>query len=165
MALAPEKFRRLSTVEDTLNDIIRKLNYVFAYLELGDSVNISDKSIKSNHIDFGINSEQVKASNIPIVDSASQYVDDDVEGALAEVMNKLVNQTFPEHDFEKILVSDPAEFSVLDGAISGLTISNPPTQAEVRALRDKCEMLADDCRALRNKVKELIDVLQGYGLI
>ncbi|MCL4181221.1 MAG: hypothetical protein KJ072_26190, partial [Verrucomicrobia bacterium] len=31
-----------------------------------------------------------------------------------------------------------------DGEIAGLTISDPPTQAEVQALRDKCEELADD---------------------
>ncbi|MCL4180629.1 MAG: hypothetical protein KJ072_23140, partial [Verrucomicrobia bacterium] len=31
-----------------------------------------------------------------------------------------------------------------DGEIGGLTISDPPTQAEVQALRDKCEELADD---------------------
>jgi hypothetical protein len=35
-----------------------------------------------------------------------------------------------------------------DGEISGLTISDPPTQAEVQALRDACEELADDVRAL-----------------
>jgi len=29
----------------------------------------------------------------------------------------------------------------VDGEISGLTISDPPTQAEVQALRDKCEEL------------------------
>jgi hypothetical protein len=35
-----------------------------------------------------------------------------------------------------------------DGEIGGLTISDPPTQAEVQALRDACEELADDVRAL-----------------
>lgn len=34
-----------------------------------------------------------------------------------------------------------------DGEIGGLTFSNPPTQAECQALRDKCEELADDLRA------------------
>jgi hypothetical protein len=36
----------------------------------------------------------------------------------------------------------------VDGEIAGLTISDPPTQAEVQALRDKAEELADDVRAL-----------------
>ena len=36
----------------------------------------------------------------------------------------------------------------VDGEIAGLTISDPPTQAEIQALRDKCEELADDVRAL-----------------
>lgn len=30
-----------------------------------------------------------------------------------------------------------------NGVIGGLTISNPPTQAEVQALRDECEKLRD----------------------
>lgn len=34
-----------------------------------------------------------------------------------------------------------------NGEIGGLTFSNPPTQAECEALRDKCEELADDVRA------------------
>jgi hypothetical protein len=36
----------------------------------------------------------------------------------------------------------------VDNAIGALTISDPPTQAEVQALRDECETLADDVRAL-----------------
>jgi hypothetical protein len=36
--------------------------------------------------------------------------------------------------------------------IGGLTISDPPTQAEVQALRDKAEELADDVRALSTLV-------------
>ena len=36
----------------------------------------------------------------------------------------------------------------VDGEIRGLTISDPPTQAKVHALRDACEELADDVRAL-----------------
>ncbi|MCL4179114.1 MAG: hypothetical protein KJ072_15400 [Verrucomicrobia bacterium] len=35
-----------------------------------------------------------------------------------------------------------------DGEIGSLTISDPPTQAEVQVLRDKCDELADDVRAL-----------------
>jgi hypothetical protein len=42
-----------------------------------------------------------------------------------------------------------------DGEIGGLTVSNPPTQAEVQALRDKCEELADDVRALATLVHAL----------
>jgi hypothetical protein len=44
-----------------------------------------------------------------------------------------------------------------DGEIGGLTISDPPTQAELQALRDKCEELADDIRAL----SALVDALRG----
>ena len=36
----------------------------------------------------------------------------------------------------------------VDGEMGGLTISDPQTQAEVQALHDKCEELADDVRAL-----------------
>jgi hypothetical protein len=40
-----------------------------------------------------------------------------------------------------------------------LTTSDPPTQAEVQALRDKCEELADDVRALPG----LVHALRGAG--
>jgi len=43
----------------------------------------------------------------------------------------------------------------MDAAIGGLTISDPPTQAEVQAHRDKCEELADDVRALSTLVHAL----------
>jgi hypothetical protein len=43
----------------------------------------------------------------------------------------------------------------VDGEIAGLTISDPPPQAEVQALRDKCEELADDARALAAVVHAL----------
>jgi len=42
-----------------------------------------------------------------------------------------------------------------DGEIGALTISDPPTQAEVQALRDKCEELADDVRALSTLLHSL----------
>ena len=35
-----------------------------------------------------------------------------------------------------------------DGEIGGLAISDPPTQAELQALREKCEERADDVRVL-----------------
>jgi len=47
-----------------------------------------------------------------------------------------------------------------DGEIGGPTISDPPTQAEVHALRDKAEELADDVRAL----SALVDALRGRWL-
>jgi hypothetical protein len=52
-----------------------------------------------------------------------------------------------------------------DGEIGGLTISDPPTQAEVQALRDRCEELADDVRALSTLVHALRTALVNSGLI
>jgi hypothetical protein len=52
-----------------------------------------------------------------------------------------------------------------DGAIGGLTISDPPTQAEVQALRDKCEELADDVQALATLVHALRGALVDSGLV
>jgi hypothetical protein len=52
-----------------------------------------------------------------------------------------------------------------DGEISGLTISDPPTQAEVKALRDKCEELADDVGNLSTLVHALRTALVVEGLI
>jgi hypothetical protein len=51
------------------------------------------------------------------------------------------------------------------GEIGGLTISDPPTQAEVQALRDKCEELADDVRALSALVHALRGALVAVGAI
>ena len=50
-----------------------------------------------------------------------------------------------------------------DGAIGGLTVSDPPTQAEVQALRDKGEELADDVRALSTLVHALRGALVALG--
>jgi hypothetical protein len=52
-----------------------------------------------------------------------------------------------------------------DGAIGGLTISDPPTQVEVQALRDKCEELADDVRALSALVHALRGALVAVGVV
>ena len=52
-----------------------------------------------------------------------------------------------------------------DGEISGLTISDPPTQAEVQALRDKAEELADDVRALSTLVHSLRGALVAAGMV
>jgi hypothetical protein len=52
-----------------------------------------------------------------------------------------------------------------DGEIGGLTISDPPTQAEVQALRDKCEELADDVRALATLVHALRGALVAVGVV
>ncbi|MGA1237747.1 MAG: hypothetical protein ACO34E_12880 [Limisphaerales bacterium] len=53
----------------------------------------------------------------------------------------------------------------VDGEIGGLTVSNPPTQAEVHALRDKCEELADDVRALSALVHALRGALVEVGVV
>lgn len=45
-----------------------------------------------------------------------------------------------------------------DGEIGSLTISDPPTQAELQALRDKCEELGDDVRTLST----LVHALRGH---
>jgi len=41
----------------------------------------------------------------------------------------------------------------------------PPTQAEVQALRDKCEELADDVRALSTLVHALRGALVSVGVV
>ncbi len=47
-----------------------------------------------------------------------------------------------------------------NGEISGLSFSSPPTQGECEALRDKCEELADDVRA----VVTLLHALRSAGV-
>lgn len=59
-------------------------------------------------------------------------------------------------------------FTNTDNAIGGLSISNPPTQAEVTALRDACETLADDCRnllALTLALRSALAPTTGIGAI
>ncbi len=52
-----------------------------------------------------------------------------------------------------------------DGEIGGLTISDPPTQTEIQALRDKCEELADDVRALSTLVHAMRGALAAVGVV
>jgi hypothetical protein len=54
---------------------------------------------------------------------------------------------------------------IADGEIAGLTISDPPTQAEVQALRDKCEELSDDVQALSTLVHALRGALVAVGVV
>ena len=52
-----------------------------------------------------------------------------------------------------------------DGEIGGLVVSDPPTQAEVQALRDRAEELADDVRALSALVHALRAALLAVGVV
>ena len=57
-------------------------------------------------------------------------------------------------------VAAPVSFATTDGAIGALSLSATPTQAEVAALRDACEALADDVRALKAAL-EAADLMKG----
>jgi hypothetical protein len=65
----------------------------------------------------------------------------------------------------KTTITDLSAMGNADSEIGGLTISASYDQTEVQALRDKCEELADDVRAIYTKLTDLINALQGYGLI
>ena len=52
-----------------------------------------------------------------------------------------------------------------DGDIGGLTISAAYSQAEVQALRDKCEELADDVRVLATLVHALRAAMVAVGVV
>jgi hypothetical protein len=52
-----------------------------------------------------------------------------------------------------------------DGEIGGLSISDPPTQADVQALRDKAEELAYEARALAVLVHALRGALVAGGIV
>lgn len=52
-----------------------------------------------------------------------------------------------------------------DGMIGSLTISAAYSQAEVQALRDKCEQLADDVRALSVLLHQIRTSLISFGAI
>jgi hypothetical protein len=53
----------------------------------------------------------------------------------------------------------------VNGAIAALTFSSTPTQAEAVALRDACETLADDVRALSTLIHAMRTGLVAHGLI
>ena len=53
----------------------------------------------------------------------------------------------------------------VDGEIGGFTISDPPIQVEVQALRDEWEELADDVRALSTLVDALRRALVSVGVV
>ncbi len=66
--------------------------------------------------------------------------------------------------FNKTAVSDPAAMNNTDNEIGGLTIGATYSQAEVQALRAKCEELADDVRAMHATLTALVDSLQAREL-
>ncbi|TWT45161.1 Collagen triple helix repeat (20 copies) [Phycisphaerae bacterium RAS1] len=51
-------------------------------------------------------------------------------------------------------VMPPDAFQTADGQIAALPLGASYSQAEVQALRDRCEQLGDDCRQLRARVAE-----------
>lgn len=63
------------------------------------------------------------------------------------------------------VVADPAATGNADSEIGGLTFSASPSQAECEALRDKCEELADDVRALRATLLAVTNALQARFIV
>lgn len=63
--------------------------------------------------------------------------------------------------------ADQAEVTLgnANSEISGLTIGATYSQSEVQALRDKCEELADDVRALSTLIHSLRTALVNCGVI
>ena len=62
-------------------------------------------------------------------------------------------------------LAGPNQAGNTSGEIGGLTIPDPPTQAEIQALRDKCEELADDVRTLSALVHALRGALVAVGVV
>lgn len=107
---------------------------------------------------------------VPTQQSTKAYVDNKTTFTSLSVTSNLDADAdelgfFGATKVTKTAVADPTAFGNADGEIGDLTISDPPTQGEVQALRDKCEELADDCRGLQTKVTALIDALQALGLV
>jgi len=125
MSQAYEKFKMLSTTEDTVKDIIRKLNYVLYRLETGGSVDIRDDTIKSLHIDFGLGETQIKASDIPIADTGELYTEVDIEGALAEIgasldFTKVVGEVHAGEEDETIALANTPTAGTLAVYLNGV---------------------------------------------
>lgn len=82
---------------------------------------------------------------------------DDVTAAAARVTLQLAEQS---HANQAAVT-----LGNTNGEIAGLTFSAAPTQAECEALRDKCEELADDVRALSVLLHQLRTDLIALDLI
>jgi len=135
MSQAYEKFKMLSTTEDTVKDIIRKLNYVLYRLETGGSVDIKDDTIKSLHIDFGLGETQVKAADIPIADTGGLYTEVDIEGALAEIatiVNSITAADIPIEDEAELYTATNTEDALAEVMtdLDNLTAADIPIEDE-----------------------------------
>lgn len=90
-----------------------------------------------------INNEGLAAGQIQIAGASSSGTTTTIPGALKHTGSTA-------GFFNTAPVSKPTvTFGNTNGEIGGLTISAAYVQAEVVALRDKCEELADDCRNLK----------------
>lgn len=90
-----------------------------------------------------INNEGLSAGQVQIAGASTSGTSTTIPGALTHTGSTA-------GFFNTAPVSKPTvTFGNTNGEIGGLTISAGYVQAEVVALRDKCEELADDCRNLR----------------
>jgi hypothetical protein len=67
-----------------------------------------------------------------------------------------------DNEIGSLAFTAPAAFGNTDNEIGGLAIGAAYSQAEVQALRDKTEELADDCRALRATVATLVSEIGTF---
>lgn len=172
--LADEQHPIAEDVQDIVNDTLVAGNGIgVSYDDVSNTLTIS---IDTETIQDIINDTLVAGEGIDVVydDNAGNITIslNDITESVQDIINSTIiagkgikgnyddeNNTYTlDTDIDSVNV--PSAFSVQDGDISSLTFSSTPTQAELEALRDKCEALADDCRALRQTVADLISALK-----
>lgn len=145
-------------IKKTYNDEANTLTIEVVANDIKDIVN--NAITAGTGIETSYNTEtkvltiKAKASDIKDMVNAAIVAGKGIKGTYDTETNKLTL------DVDIGDVESPAAFGVGDGDIGGLTISSTYDELEVKALRDKCESLADDCRALRQTVDDLISKLK-----
>lgn len=91
--------------------------------------------------------------------AAARTVLDDA--TVLAMLSTLTGQTLPLASANQAVVT----IGNTNNAIGGLTISAVPLQAELQALRDACETLADDVRALSTLVHSMRTALVSATII
>jgi archaellum component FlaF (FlaF/FlaG flagellin family) len=89
-------FRILENTEDTLKLWKRNLEYLFGNNLDDDNITsttltLGSAQVKASNIDFGVGTNQVDASDIPIIDASSYFTGGTVELALTQLGSTILN--------------------------------------------------------------------------
>ncbi|MEX3009013.1 hypothetical protein [Hoeflea sp. TYP-13] len=159
-------------VDNTINHIIALDNITASVIAFNNfHTDVFNRGTGTN---FPIYANTTGTNELHITDNILAGADYAIVAGAASVVtrNTFLGGSFREGFFNAAAVVQPAgagqaavTLGNTDNEIGGLTFSATPTQAEVEALRDKCEELADDLRNMHTLQDELRTALVNLGLI